>query len=598
MMHFKQMGFRIKLIIMICLFSVSMVLAVSFFNYRWYSKELTTQTISQTQQIIEQTSSNINVYLDELNRLTLAPYYDDTLLAALEEKTLSFGRQLENKRTIDNFLSSAMILPRNEILRVYIMNDENIYSYTRTPYEMSDYATYSESSWYKEALSTTKPIYIPPHFEKAFGDKQTPVFSIVRQIRSTQDNNRILGVIKVDADYSGIKKICDRVKLKDHGALLILNNENQIIYQTGNLQDTSMTSHLIQNATSDCSLIRDASGNLYIFNEYSVASSGLRIIALNSYQELLAPIKANLEKTILLAFFCTLLIIAFFTVFIKKFLKPLSEIIELMKRVENGQLDVQATIGREDEIGYLALSFNKMVQNLQKFIQKNTQLVKEIFETQYLYKESQYNALCSQIKPHFLYNTLNTISLLVKCRENEQAVHVIEAFSTYLGGIMNVSKEISLKDELNICQAYLSIMQIRYEDKLSYCIEVEEHLCSCRLPSLSIQPLVENAIKYGCEPKREKTEIKILGYSVENGYKILVSDNGVGMESDTLKKVQQQLADDITNDDTEPTQLLGNIGLINIFRRISLKFNKKATLEIDSSVGNGTTVTLFLPTHF
>ncbi len=594
---FKQIGFRIQLIIMICLFSILMVLAVSFLNYHWYSKELTRQTISQTQQIIEQTGSNINVYLDELNRLTLTPYYNDTLLTALENKASSPEKQLEDKRVIEEFLSSAMILPRDEILRVYIMNTEDIYSYTRTPYEMSDYTSYLQSSWYQEALSTTKPIYIPPHFEKAFGDKETPIFSIVRQIRGIQDNKKILGVIKVDADYSGIKKICDRVKLKNHGILLILNDDNQVIYHTKNLQNTNMINTLIQNSYFDNTLIRDDFGNRYIFNEYSISSSGLKIIALNSYEELLAPVKKNLEKTILLAFFCAILIISFFTVFIKRFLNPLSEIIQLMKMVEIGNLTIQATVEREDEIGYLALSFNKMVQNLQKFVQKNTQLVREIYETQYLYKESQYNALCSQIKPHFLYNTLNTISLLIKCNENNQAVHVIEALSQYLGGIMNVNNEISLKEELNICQSYLSIMQMRYEDRLTYKIEIEECLYLKKIPSLSIQPLVENSIKYGCEPKRGKTQIKINCFSTDGGYKIIVSDNGIGMEADVLKKVRQRLKEENLDIGLETTQLIGNIGLINIARRLSLKFNKKATLELDSSSGNGTIVTLFLPNN-
>lgn len=595
MKHFHHIGFRTKLVAMICFFSVLMVLAVSFFNYRWYSRELTQQTLSQTQQIIEQAGSNINVYLSELNRLTLTPYYNDEILETLARTPATSDEQLNAKRIVEKFLTATMTLPRDEILRVYIMSDQNIYSYTRTPYEMSDYNTYPQSSWYQKALSTTRPLYIPTHMEKAFGDKKTPVFSVVRQIRSKQDNNKTLGVIKVDADYTGIKKICDRVELRSEGALLILNDENQVIYQTSELPDSSILSHITQKTGPNDSFVKDDSGNTYILNEYSVESSGLKIIALNSYQELLHPVKANLQKTILLAFICAFLIIIFFTLFTKKFLAPLSEIIQLMKEVEKGHLDLQATIRKQDEIGYLALSFNKMVQNLQKFIEKNTQLVKEVYETQYLYKESQYNALCSQIKPHFMYNTLNTISLLIKCKQNDKAVHAIESFSCFLGGVMNIDKEISLKNELMICSSYLSIMQLRYEDKLTYDMDIDECLYSCILPSLSVQPLVENAVKYGCEPKRGETHIQICAHSMAGGYKIIVSDDGLGMEPAVLDSVRSQLYDQKQGPDNNSNQLLGNIGLINIWRRLSLKFGQAAKLELSSASGEGTTITLFLP---
>lgn len=172
----KHMKFRTKLIIIICLFSIFIVSAVSFLNYRWYSSQLTRQTVGQTQQIIEQTASNISTYLDELYRLTLAPYYNDSVLNILEHTPESADERLNAQREVGDFLSSVMTLPREEVLRVYLINDETIYSYTRTPYEMEEYFSYHDSDWYREALSTTKPVYIPPHLESAFGEKKRPYF--------------------------------------------------------------------------------------------------------------------------------------------------------------------------------------------------------------------------------------------------------------------------------------------------------------------------------------------------------------------------------------------------------------------------------------
>lgn len=593
----KHMKFRTKLIIIICLFSIFIVSAVSFLNYRWYSSQLTRQTVGQTQQIIEQTASNISTYLDELYRLTLAPYYNDSVLNILEHTPESADERLNAQREVGDFLSSVMTLPREEVLRVYLINDETIYSYTRTPYEMEEYFSYHDSDWYREALSTTKPVYIPPHLESAFGEKKTPVFSIVRQIRSKEDNSKILGMVKVDADYTGIRKICDRVELKGNGNMLILNDADQIIYQTRDLSSDSLIKSTNSEPENTNTLITDSTGKKYIFNEYSIESSGLRIIALTSYDELMQPTKNNLEKTISLALSCTVAIIIFVALFIKRSLYPLNEIVHLMKKIEDGNLAARAHVKTQDEIGYLALSFNRMTEHLQEFITKNSLLIKEIYETKYLYKESQYNALCGQMKPHFMYNTLNTINLLIKCGESDKAVHAIEDFSFYLGGIMNVNREISLKNELMICRAYLSIMQLRYEDKLSFDITVDPRFYSYKIPSLTVQPLIENAVKHGCEPRREPTHISLTAFEEGAFFYISATDNGCGMNEQTLSAVQKKIHSIRSFSDSassEDEKLLGNIGLVNICRRLFLKFGDQADLNISSS-SNGTTITLQLP---
>ena len=589
----KHLTFRVKLSLIICLFSVFIVLTISFLNYRWYSSQLTAQTIGQTQQIIEQTGNNIETYLNELYRLTLAPYYNDTVLRILEQHENTPEETLNDRREVEYFLSSVMTLPRDEILRVYIITPETIYSYTRTPYEMEDYDNCMNSSWFKEALETTKPIYIPPHLEKAFGERKTPVFSIVRQIRSKEDNNKILGVIKVDADYTGIKKICDRVKQEESGNLIVLNNEDQIIYQTASISDTLFTDQAFLDNTAP--IIYGEKGSSYIYNSYSMEPTGLKIIAINSYDELMRPSRSNLERTIFLALSCILATIIFISFFIKRFLSPLSKMARLMREVEQGNLTVRISVNNHDEIGYLASSFNRMTDHLQQFIAKNTALIKEVYETQYLYKESQYNALCSQIKPHFLYNTLNTVNLLIKCGENRKAIHAIEDFSCYLGGVMNIEKEISLKKELQICQAYLSIIQLRYEDKMSYSIQTDKNLENLKIPSLTIQPLVENSVKYGCETKRGKTDIFISVSIAGENCIITVSDTGSGMSSDTLSALQKKLHI-IRNEKQIPSgeTQLNNIGLANICRRLFLKYGTNADLTIRSSDA-GTVVVVTLP---
>ncbi|NLZ49077.1 MAG: sensor histidine kinase [Clostridiales bacterium] len=592
----KNLSIKTKLLIMISALTIGMVLLVSVLNYGWHSKQVTNQTINQTQQIIDQIGSNIDNYIDELFRLTLSPYYDDEIMSELEHDVSTSEDILYKKRKIESFLASVMTLPRNEILRVYILTDKDIYSYTRTPYEMRDFYTYKKSSWYQETLKTTKPVFIPIHAEKAFGDKQTQILSIARKIRSKENNELTLGVVKVDADYTGIKSICDKVQFEDKGALFVINENKEIVYQNNELDDRNLLNKItFEKDYGYFTNIID--GEKYIINIATLEDSGLKVIAVNSFYELTKTARKNLSKSIALVLVCVILSIFILKLVIKGFFRPLFNIIDSMKIVENGDLSVQVEVKNNDEIGYLASSFNRMILRLKNNIEKNTQLVKEVYEARYLHKESQYNALCSQIKPHFLYNTLNTISLLIKCEEKSKAVYSIENLSYFLRGIMNTDKDITLATELEIIESYLEIQQIRYGDNLNYNIQIDPEYLSYKIPALTLQPIVENAIIHGCEQKRGKSQLDIYSKVDKEYLMIYICDNGKGMDSSKFSKLLEKFNETtpFSYNDKNPEDPEVGIGLINVNRRLKLKFGSKAGLHIVSDLGKGTTVILRIP---
>lgn len=592
MKHFPISSFKAKLVAAVCIVNILVVLVISGFISNWFYNQIVSQTTEQTQLIIEQVGTNVDTYMNELYRLTLAPYYNDNVMGELEHSPADSQSQLASKRVVEDFLSSVMTLPRSEVLRVYVMSEGGLYSYTRTPYEMTDYRDYQNTEWYLEALSTTRPILIPPQLEKVFGEKRTPVFSVVRQIRSKNDNSITCGVIKVDADYTGIKKICEKVDLKSSGILLITNEQNQILYQSAQLPAELTVSQL---NTSD-SKITVASNQKYMVNRYNLSTYGIQIVALHSYAELMRPLWENFIKTTILALSCIIIAGVFITFIIRKFLEPLFQIMGLMKEVEDGNLEVFASVNTKDEMSSLADSFNHMVRNLDTTMKHNEQLVRKIYQAQYLAKEAQYNSLCSQIKPHFLYNTLNTISLLIKCDEGSAAVKAIEDLSHYLGGIMNVDREIALKQELQICESYLGIVYLRYQDRLTYSIEVSPTLLAETIPSLTLQSLVENSVKHACESKRGLVSIALFTREFSDRFELIVKDNGKGISKDKLQEIQNSFADS-ENDDTDfsDSPLLGNIGLVNIYRRLQLKFGASAQFLIKSSESKGTEVIINLP---
>lgn len=268
-----------------------------------------------------------------------------------------------------------------------------------------------------------------------------------------------------------------------------------------------------------------------------------------------------------------------------------------MKQVQHGDLSVQVEVKNQDEIGYLAKSFNKMIQRINITLEKNTQLVKEVYEGKYLQKEAQYNILCAQIKPHFLYNTLNTISLLIKYNDTDVAIDSIEKLSYFLRGIMNSDKNITLKDELEIVSSYLGILKARYSDNLIYEINVSREYFDYLIPALTIQPLVENSIIHGCEIKRGKSKIQIYSSEYENYLYLHLIDNGIGIEAKKLDMLNAELSKGVSLDESSKVDnaITESIGLINVNKRIKLKFGDSFGIRLYSSSSKGTHVQLKLP---
>lgn len=591
-LNYKEWNIRQKLLIIISFLILMSVSLVSVLSYLRYSSYILNQTTRQTRQIIEQTGINIDTYIDELFRLCLSPYYNSNVMNVLENPASGEQERLENGREIEDFLGSVMTIPRKDILRVYIMTPTNIYSTIKTPYNMEDFNTYQQTDWYKQALTATEPIFLPVRAEKVFGNNKTQIFSVAQRICSRRDNSNVIGVIKVDADYSGIKSICDRVQVESGGGLFIIDDDKNIIYQNSRIANPLMLDTLLEKALTDVTgTDTKAAGERFIIATQRLEVTGWRVVSINAYAQLNKYSIDTRNSAFLLALLCAAAAVIVLVFYINSFLKPLFEVVGLMKKVQNGDMQSRYLVKNKDEIGYLGQSFNKMIDRINEMLERNTQLVREIYQMRYLQKEAQYNALCSQIKPHFLYNTLNTLSLLIKCGEHKKAVEDIGKLSYYLRAVMHTDKDIPLSQELKLADSYLGLQQSRYGEALRYEIRVDKGLMELNIPALTLQPIIENAVVHGCESIRGASVIKI--YSEENDSRLLihVDDNGKGITAETLKTLNDRLRLEYKEQDAQKV-LEESVGLINVHRRLRLKYGEGSGLSIESRLGEGTKVTV------
>lgn len=585
MKSFRDWGIMTRLIMIASLLLFLSVFFESYLSYTRYTRDFQRQSSDKVQKIIDQVSLNVDTYLNDLYRLTLFPYRNGEIMKALEEPPApSELAQLEKRRLIENYLEEILIYPREDILRVSIVTDQ-IYSSARLPTRLVPDEKLEAYDWYSEALASQEYIFVPARdneFLRSSG--KVEVFSVVKQLRSISNTQNILGIIKADANYNAIVDIVERAEMGWGGGMYIVDEYGDFIYASNEeLKDKALSALTTGRAADD----------RYLVNTSAIPRVKWSIVAVNTVDEMNREAIHTRNRALLFSIGSAFLFILLLIAFVRNLLKPLLSIVKLIREVEMGKLDVEFRSERRDEIGYLGAAFNRLVARIGSMLKDNTDLVKEVYESKVLQQEAQINALYSQIQPHFIFNTLNLISLSMQSGMQDKAIQHINGLSSILRSMSQWHKEIPLGKELELLHAYLSIQSSRYEGRLDYRIAIPTELHHCPIPALLIQPLAENAVLHGCELKRELTTITILSRLVAGRLEIEVNDDGPGMDDGTLQHLRRRL-DGIDDGDVTDARYKG-IGLVNVNNRIKVRYGQEFGLRIASTLNVGTTVVLSIP---
>ena len=273
----------------------------------------------------------------------------------------------------------------------------------------------------------------------------------------------------------------------------------------------------------------------------------------------------------------------FFTIFWVRYItSPLTDTGEAMKCMENGMLGItlpQRTKSR-DEIGLLVTQFNQMSQKIMQLVEENTKMEENK-------REMEIKMLKSQMDPHFLYNTLNTIKWMAIMKGEDSIVDCTTALGDLLQPLYRDNRTFwSLENEKNYIVSYGKIMNYRYGEKVSLRMDFGEVLYDAKIPKFVLQPIVENAFLYGVSEKEENTIITITAWQEAEDLFLRISDNGEGLEEEKLTELRDSLHE---------TQETNHIGISNVHQRIQLLYGPSYGLEIDSIKELGFSVTMRLP---
>ena len=260
--------------------------------------------------------------------------------------------------------------------------------------------------------------------------------------------------------------------------------------------------------------------------------------------------------------------------------RVIDEIATACDLVSHGNLNTELTISSHDEFQVIAQAYNTMLENVRKSMEKSVKLGRDTAVAQIRQMESQFN-------PHFLFNTLENIRFMVRLDPNAADAAMVQLAQLMRYSIKQEGMTVSLKEDLRYIESYMSILKMRFGSRLSYETRIPDELMRRRIPKLIVQPILENAVKYGMEKKRE-LKIEIEARCVGERLEISVRDNGPGIEPEVMETLTQYME----NPDMERKT---SFGLMNVRDRLRLMYGKRYGIRIQTQQGRTTEVVLSLP---
>ncbi|WP_262683095.1 sensor histidine kinase [Paenibacillus baimaensis] len=516
------------------------------------------------QNILKQISYNMDTQLKQqdldtylfIQDLKVKRFFDSSNMADSPE---SVQLKIDLRNLLTNYLLSHSNIERI----VLINNHDEIVSNTDEPIPLS-LADYHQAAargdgkmvWMKTQIWPENKVVIP----------------VLRQIKdlSTLKNNGVLLLFFKE-------KIFKNSDFK--GNLRVLEQDNYVI--SSNFSDQIGSQYSLQNVNalsgSTGSFVDTSKGMFFSYykSEYTYWTYLFSIPT----KELYSGIEVVRNWVIVVAILFTIIGILLAKMIASNISKPLIQIIREMRNIETNDLSVNLNYDGNDELTSLAATFNNMMNRIRELIERDSNL-------QRLKHELEMRALQAEINPHFLYNTLEAINWIGRMNKVNEICDITAMLADIMRYSIDQSKDIvTIQEEYEHTQKYTGIQRIRYADNLSFFMDLPKEMLNVRIPKLTLQPLVENAILHGFENKREVGKIKILGIVDEEFIKIRIEDNGCGMTQDKVHSLLSQ---------QEPGTHRG-IGIYNVHQRIRLLFGEGYGLSIRSEVDKGTSITITLP---
>lgn len=534
-------------------------------------------------QLIHQVSNSMDVYVETIEKMVnyIQLELQDTPFFTMEtEDAPGWESETDYIRSVLENVANS----HREVAGIFIATKEDLYVSTGMSRISRD--PFQNERWYREAAENPEEIQlisvvtgrnIVTNRSYSIDD----VFSLAKAVQDPE-TGEVLGVILLDIRHDIIQSSINGVTIGEKGFVFVMDQEDNIVYTPVNGIVYRVNPKWVK--AMEPMSVQIQGGSYQIRSELS-PYTGWRTVGVFSMDEVMSSV----NTIVYILFTCVIISLVLVVIVSFKFSRtltnPIFKLKRLMKQAESGDLTVRFNFQHNDEIGELGQSFNHMIARID-------QLIQMVYVEQENKRTAEMKSLQEQIKPHFLYNTLDTISWMARDYDAEDIVRLVDALTNMFRiGLSHGKDIITVKEEITHVSNYLYIQKIRYKDKLNYVIHVDESLYAVEVPKLILQPLVENAIYHGVKAKRGGGTITITGVPEGENLVFTVQDNGAGMPQEKVEELNRRMSERSVLDEQK------SFGLFYIRERIQLCYGKGYGVHVESALGEGTRVTITLPLY-
>lgn len=579
---------RNRLLIFFLVITFLPITTLGIFANLIYTKILENKVNQHTDQMIKQIEVNIDNHIKSVENILM--------YISSSEDIISFLQQSKDDNSKESYDLEARIRRNlkvytdvnSEIFGLLVVNNND--KYISNELEKKTRDSLMKEIWYTGAINESEKSYF---FSNPIGRNLKPyksysaedIISISKAVID-KNTNETIGVVMADINLKKFDDIISDNNIGEKGFFYLLDNNNNIVYSPVNPTIYRINSNKFNNKKD--SFIYSINNETFKIMYTTSSVTGWKTIGVFSFKDITKDITGMERFTLIIAIITSLLAVFFSLLFTNSIVTPIRELRTLMKGVESGDLDLKFEEHKySNEFGELGHSFNHMVSEIK-------QLINMVYEEQRSKRKAEIETLQAQIKPHFLYNTLDTIAWMAEDYNAKDIVKLVSALTKVFRIGLNKGKEvIKLRDEIEHINSYLIIQKYRYEDKLSYEINFHKDILDILILKLITQPIVENAIYHGIKEKRGKGEISINFTKVVDEIIITVEDNGAGISEEKLQNINSML--ETSNSFYIDSGSGSGYGISNVNTRIKLSYGQNYGLRYYSKLGVGTKVEIRLP---
>ena len=571
--------------------TVFAVIALTFAFEVTSREQIRKESLLNNDETLQRMETELNSYIHGLTGKMQTIYTDTDMTYAMRHPSADRQNLLEYYWKAWN-LSEKRFTSDDQLLAMYIYDNEDhlISSWRKQPYkyphDLYDTEIYVNISHLRRYLRSDDNSVMLSGYHNEAADQDVIRFGL--KLHTYDDRRDKFGYLICDFSSQNISEIMNKyISSRDVYAWLQPMGDASIA-QVGNTtkEESRIFSELTRSvaiAEDELPEYGDEYGSFYL-NHRSSGKYNLHILMLTP-QSLMLETQNTLVRMLIVIAIIMLIVTLLLGVLISRFIyRPVENLSNTIILIKNGDTDIRAkTDGWCEELRVMGDEFNEMLDRIQK-------MVEEEYEAKVLMERTQYKALQAQINPHFLYNTLDTMSGIAVSQECTLVSGLCQSLSAIFRYSLDISEtQSTLQQEMAHVRNYLYVMDVRNGNSVKYTYQIDSDTLQDNIPRITLQPIVENALQHGLRRTRRKDKELIIRARHESGELVItVEDNGVGMNADAMNEQLEKA-------DMGRIEMGRSIGVLNVNARIKSVYGREYGIHFESEEGKGTRAVILLP---